>query len=360
MRLLWVVDSVAREGDGEKTEFARFFFLQQWDFEHRFELFSIYNARRLSALANSFRNPIIKSLCKFYSGQWLCNRANYTQGMELILEALSECKTIGYEKVPRIYVLFYVVSTHYYNFNNYRKCIEYAELATRYGNREQTIGLYNTYGLAYQKLAVYESAAVKFKQTVVQARMHKVFVWEYIASGNLGRTYCLQERFAEGLPLLYLDVTKGADKEPANAAVSALYMAEAYCKLRRPDSARHFIALSKEPYTRRFLWMSDQFFGSKICWYYYQVTADWLKLQQRYAEALRYTDTAVRHEKKSMKSSTGNCSRQPKNALKASNTRKTSPFWMRKKNTSGCKKFCSSLYWPRCSSLRRCCLSGKG
>lgn len=293
-----MVDSISREGNQVKSEYARLFALYEGNSDYYNNIFSTKDPKRLSAIIASFKTPSIKSYCKFNSGEWLCNQGEYTQGMELMLEALSECKSMGYQNVPRISRLFYLTSTRYYNFNNYLKCIEYAKLSAQYRNNKETIGLYNTLALAYQKLEQYDSAVIYFRETIRQAKLLNVPVWEYISSGNLGRTYCLQQKYHEGLPLLFIDVVKDSTREPINAAVSALYMAEAWCNLKNADSAAFFINQSKIIFNRYYKWKDNFFFGSKICWYYYQVMAQWLKLKENYAAALLYTDTAMMFEKK--------------------------------------------------------------
>ena len=286
-----IADSVAKEENIEKTEYARFFVFLQKKKLFKDDSIKIFFDRYLHVFANC-KTPGVRSTCKFYYGNCLFEAKDYSTGIQLMLEAKSEFENIGYEKIPEISIPFYVLSLDYYNFNNYRKSIEYAALANKYRATKVTTGTNNTIGLAYQKLGLFDSAIIKFKETMQQAKNENTLIWYSISAGNLGRTYCLEKNYTQGIPLLFTDVQMGKKDEPINSALSSLYIADAYNKQLLPDSARHYISLSKEILDHDNLWGSEKFYHTRFCYYYYIQLAELNKLLNNYEEAYKNLDSA--------------------------------------------------------------------
>lgn len=292
-----IIDSIANLGDEELTEYARYF-----NKDHQAYLINdkTIQQQRLYALGNyiaGFKTPGLKALHKFRVGDFTFNQKQYTSGLNLMLEANSEMEAIGYEKIPYSGQVLNVLAIRYFNFNNYRQCIHYAALAKKYSQYKIDINSINTWGLAYQKLELYDSAILKFKETINEARLRNVDVWVNIATGNLGRTLCLQGKFAEGIPLLYTDMVVNRDKESINSSISALYLAEAYTQLHQTDSAQYYVTLAKDIFSKHNPWKGEYFFRYKFCYYYYAVQANLFKEQGNFSYALTYLDTANTYEK---------------------------------------------------------------
>lgn len=285
-----ITDSIAKEGNIEKTEYPKLFVFLQKRSALKADSLEIYFENYAPVVA-SFKTPGVKSLFKFYFGQAYFDEQKYLQGMDLMLEAVSEFKNIGYGNIPTVDIPLYQLCNYYYQFNNYRKSIEYGLLADKYQTKSLTIGTNNTLGLAYQKLGLYDSAIYRFKKTIAVAQRNNSVVWYSIATGNLGRTYCLNNDFSKGIPLLITDVKTGMKYEPINSALSATYIAEAFIAQKQVDSAGYYLRLSRKIVDDANTWNSVNFFLNKYCFYYYQKMADLCQLTGNYREAYNNLDT---------------------------------------------------------------------
>jgi len=292
-----LADSIAKQGDDELTEYSRYFSMYHQAFRITDKKLLRERLINIGSLVAGYKTPGVKALHKFRVGDFLFSDRQYTAGLNLMLEAKGEMAAIGYEKIPFSGHVLNGLATHYFNFSNYRQCIQYATLAQQYSPNNQGFSSLNTWGLAYQKLEIYDSAIQKFKETITLAKAQNMTVWVSIASGNLGRTLCLQGNFAEGIPLLYTDVLTSQDTESINAAISALYIADAFTQLHRTDSARQYVQLANSIFCKYNPWNGEYFFRSKFCHYYYSVLAGIFKEQGNFSTALAYKDTANRYEK---------------------------------------------------------------
>jgi tetratricopeptide (TPR) repeat protein len=292
-----LVDSISKQADKEVTEYARYFSMYHQAFRITDKKLLRERLINIGGHIAGFQTPGVKALHKFRVGDFLFSDRQYTAGLNLMLEAKGEMAAIGYEKIPFSGPVLNGLATHYFNFSNYRQCIQYATLAQQFSHYKHPFSSLNTWGLAYQKLEIYDSAIQKFKETIALAKAQNVTVWVSIASGNLGRTLCLQGKFAEGIPLLYTDVLTSQDTESINAALSALYIAEAFTQLHQTDSAWHYAAMARSIFCKHNPWNGEYFFRSKFCHYYYTVLANLYKEQGNYNIALTYKDTANKYEK---------------------------------------------------------------
>jgi DNA-binding CsgD family transcriptional regulator len=294
-RLDAIADSIAAGGDSEKTEYAHLF-----AFIRKAELYgdsinTLYT--QWAPVFRTYKTPGAKALFKFYYGESYFNVKELSTGMQLMLEAASEFENLGYENIPTVDIALYILSNHYYTFKNYRKSIDYGELAIKYLSPVLT-GIQNTLGMAYQHVGIYDSAALRFKQMMKAAQEKNSAVWYSIASGNLGRTYCLKGDLKEGIPLLIRDIQIGRSHEPINSALSAAYIAEAYINQKNADSALHYIKLARQVVTEKNLWDSDLFYVNRFCYYYYVQLANYNKLTGNYKQAFIYSDTATANKER--------------------------------------------------------------
>lgn len=291
-RLNVIADSIAKLGDEEKTELAGFYrlYLQSRkgnDYDKTLE-----QLRRLQPVINGYKSPVVKVLSKFYLGYVHVDGGNLSRGLEMMLEAIGECKSVGYDKVPLLGQMYYVLSNLYYGFGSYRRSIEFARLSVRYKDRGKTCTALNTWGMAYQKMELYDSAIIKFKETIAAAQKENVPVWVSIAASNLGRTLCLKKDYAAGVPLLLHDVMTNQDAAPINCAISALYLADVNIQLKQPDSAAYYINLAKTIFTTKGPGWGDQFNRSQFAYQYYQQLSELEKMKGDYSAALQHADSA--------------------------------------------------------------------
>jgi tetratricopeptide (TPR) repeat protein len=290
-------DSIAKQGDDELAEYTRYFSMFYQAYLNTDKNMLRKRLIDVGAAIADFKTAGVKALHKFRVGDFYFSERQYTSGLNLMLEAKSEMAVIGFDKIPLSGQVLNGLATHYFNFNNYRQCIQFATLAQQYSRHKQGYSALNTWGLAYQKLEIYDSAILKFRETIALAKKENVAVWVSIASGNLGRTLCLQGNVEEGVPLLYTDVQMSRETESINAAISALYIAEAYLQLHRTDSARFYVDLARDIFSKHNPWKGDYFFRSKFCFYYYAVEAKLYEEQGNYSTAIKYKDTANNYEK---------------------------------------------------------------
>lgn len=290
-----VADSIAAEGDLEKTEYARLFVFIRKGALYKDSINSLYT--QWAPVFTTYSTPGAKALFKFYYGESFYNVKEISTGMELMLEAVSEFENLGYENIPNVDLPLYLLSNHYYTLKNYRKSIDYGEVAIKYLSPILS-GIHNTLGMAYQHLGKYDSAILRFKQMMTFAQEKNSAIWYSIASGNLGRTYCLKGNPKEGIPLLIRDVQIGRSQEPINSALSALYVAEAYFNQENEDSALYYIQLAREIVTEKNLWESDLFYANRFCYYYYIQLVNYNKLTGNYKQAVIYSDTASANKDK--------------------------------------------------------------
>jgi tetratricopeptide (TPR) repeat protein len=295
VKLNAIADSIAAEGDREKTEYARLFAFVRKGARYGDSINNVFT--QWAPVFTTYQTPGAKALFKFYYGESFYNVKELSTGMEIMLEAASEFENLGYENIPCVDIPFYLLSNHYYDFKNYRKCIDYGELAIKYLSPVVT-GIHNTLGMAYQHLGKYDSAALRFKQMMQLAKQKKSTVWYSIASGNLGRTYCLKGDLAQGIPLLARDIEMGRSRSTINSALSAAYIAEAYINQKNADSALHYINLAREIVIEKNLWDSDLFYVNRFCYYYYVQLANYYKLTGNYKQAVIYSDTATLNKDK--------------------------------------------------------------
>lgn len=96
-------------------------------------------------------------------------------------------------------------------------------------NRYLYCSLYNTIGLCYRNMKIFDSALIYFQQCYQEAVMEKYKPYQGIAAGNIGITYFLQKKYDEAIPLLQKDIeTSIATNQIQNAASSMATLATIY------------------------------------------------------------------------------------------------------------------------------------
>lgn len=291
-RIPIVVDSIARQGDEEILEFVKFYSYlieSKWG-NNGDEKLAKY--KTFQPVITAFNSPAVKALNKFFLGEMYVQANIPATGIDLMLEAVSECEAIGMETIPLAGQILYSLSNYYYWFGNYKKCIEYARIAARLKDRSKSSTALNTWGLAYQKLLLYDSAVIKFKETIEWARKENNLDWISIASGNLGQTYCLMKNYDKGIPLLYFDVCTNEKSDPVNSAISALYISDAFIQMKKADSAKHYLIVAKQIFTAFEPWRSDVFYNTSFAYKYYFGLSKLEQLNEDYYEAFKNADTA--------------------------------------------------------------------
>lgn len=287
-----VLDSISKKGDREKTEFARYYLIFRRSRQGRRPEDFLENLKKMQPVLAAYSSPTVKAVNKFFLGDFYFRGNVYGTGLDLMLEARSEFETIGYENIPLLGEMFYILGNHYYAFGSYETSIHYARLSVQFRDRGKMCTPLNTWGLAHQKLEQYEAAIRKFQQAIEAAKDEGKPEWVAIASGNLGRTYCLQKDFKKGIPLLYQDVMANRGTDAVNSALSALYICDAYIIKGVADSARHYLHLAATIFTTFRPWGSPEFYETQFAERYYSQLAKLEELNRDYYLALKHADTA--------------------------------------------------------------------
>ena len=92
IRLRAIVDSISELGNIEKTEFANYYsiYLKSFLKPGLDNVVAYYKSKAYTVAA--FKSATVKSTYKFYLGDLLFNQKDYSNGMDLMLESINECK----------------------------------------------------------------------------------------------------------------------------------------------------------------------------------------------------------------------------------------------------------------------------
>lgn len=96
---------------------------------------------------------------------------------------------------------------------------------------------YNTIGLNYQRLQLYDSALYNYTKALQHAESTHDTVWAGIVSGNIGSLYFEQGQNDKALPLLWKDYHSCLLVEPRNAGNTLQRIALIYLRRHQMDSA---------------------------------------------------------------------------------------------------------------------------
>ena len=84
--------------------------------------------------------------------------------------------------------------------------------------------IYNTIGLSYRKLGIYDSAEHYFRRIYDFALKKKDSAWIGIAQGNIGINYYHQQRYAEAIPLIQQDIRLSLATHQLKNAAGSMYI----------------------------------------------------------------------------------------------------------------------------------------
>jgi DNA-binding CsgD family transcriptional regulator len=118
-----------------------------------------------------------------------------------------------------------------YNTRDYEKAIYYTHLAienqtdTSAYARSIILSRWNTIGLCWQKLGMYDSAFFSYNIAMKMAKETNSNIWKSIIGGNMGQVYFLQKKYALAKPLLELDYAVSKAYGEMNSAVNSLQWA---------------------------------------------------------------------------------------------------------------------------------------
>jgi tetratricopeptide (TPR) repeat protein len=182
------------------------------------------------ALALTYKYQELQAEIYHNIGLLYYRRNKFLQAFEALFKANGIIQySIGYGRYPYSARYLYDLGLVYYDFGNYARakgCLQDALYYTT-SNTTRTIETYNTLGLTYRSVELYDSAACCFQKAITLASMLRHSAWVGITSGNLGRIFFIQKKYAAALPLLKADYELSIkNKEPVSAAATLCTLAE--------------------------------------------------------------------------------------------------------------------------------------
>ncbi len=236
----------------------------------------------------------IRGCFQFFLGNYLYKAKDFERSFHHSFIAQNIFKDIGYDNLPLAGSYTSDFFKYYYYFGDYTTAIEFLQLslsqkADSFVNRNF---LLNDLGLSYIKINDYPKALATFDETMEYAKKTGDTAYTGIASGNYGNVLRLQEKYKEALPYSYTDVAINEKKEPSNAAITCLYIANCLLHLDSISKAKYYIDYSQQLHPD-LVWSNYgvNYYENKS--YYYQKTGD-------YHNASLYQDTLL-HLKDSLR-----------------------------------------------------------
>lgn len=229
----------------------------------------------------------IRGCFQFFLGNYFYKAKDFERSFHHSFIAQNIFKDIGYDNLPLAGSYTSDFFKYYYYFGDYTTAIEFLHLslsqkADSFVNRNF---LLNDLGLSYIKINDYPKALSTFTQTIEYAKKTRDTTYIGIASGNYGNVLRLQEKYKEALPYLYTDVAINEKKEPSNAAITCLYIANCLLHLDSITKAKYYIEYSQQLHPD-LVWSNYgvNYYENKS--YYYQKTGD-------YHNASHYQDSLL-------------------------------------------------------------------
>ena len=192
--------------------------------------------------SNYLNAEILQNLGFFY--YFVLNKNNLS--FEHYVQAYNQYKDMDPIDYPGKRSNIYELSGCYFRFGDYHNAIKYLKeaLATPQPSCGEDVvsTCYNTIGLSYQALNMYDSALIYFKYCMELAISRKDDIWIGISEGNIGAIYFLQGNIEQAIPVLEKSIELSlAVKQRKNALNSICTLANAYLKLNNTNKAELYI-----------------------------------------------------------------------------------------------------------------------
>ena len=204
--------------------------------------------KEMVAMLTSYANrskyihaEILQNLGYFY--YFVMNKNNLS--FEHYLQSYNEYKEFDPISFPGKRKFIYELGGSYFRFGEYRNAIKFMKeaLATKLVCGEDfECTSYNTIGLSYQALNIYDSAFAYY-QLGKQAAVHKKNeTWTSILDGNIGSIYFLKGQYDKAIPMLEQSVDVSlAHTQRRNALNSICLLADACLSLNNKEKAEQSI-----------------------------------------------------------------------------------------------------------------------
>ena len=222
------------------------------------------------------------------------NPKQYGLALEFSLEAYNIYSKYSSGDFPPKYTFLNNLGMGYYRFRDFQNAITiFTEAKNTQTNYRQPgfNDLYNTIGLCYRRLGIYDSAESYFRQAYDFARRDNKALWVGIIGGNLGITYYLEKRYKEAIPLLDSDIKTGLEhhKLNDNAANSIAILGDVYLELNDKQKGLELLLQANQIIIDGKKWNNYELLGT-----IYSKLAKAYALNGKYQLAYNYADSAKR------------------------------------------------------------------
>ncbi len=184
------------------------------------------------------------------AGDFYYDRLNRNSvAFENYLYAYSIYRNLDPFEFPRKQEYLYSLGGAYFRYDDFRNAITFFNKALEIKQRrfDKIITTYNTIGMCYQKMKLYDSSLIYFKIALEKSIDTHEELWKGIISGNIGITYYHQGRFPEAVPLLKLNVDASIrNKERKNALSSIYLLTDIYLRTNDTRSANEELQLAAQ------------------------------------------------------------------------------------------------------------------
>ncbi len=164
----------------------------------------IYN--EYGGLSASIEAEILQATGDIYYFVYKRNSISF----EYYLKAYEIYKDMPSAEFPGKQEYLYSLAGSYYRYDDFTNTVKYMRMAVMADSmafHDITVTAYNTIGLCYRHMGVYDSSLRYFELALNSANGNSEKVWTGILSGNIGATYYQMGRVAEAIDLLEKNVT---------------------------------------------------------------------------------------------------------------------------------------------------------
>jgi DNA-binding CsgD family transcriptional regulator len=237
-------------------------------------------------LSKYLKANALQSLGDFYN--FFRNKNNIS--FEYYLLAYNQYKSFTADEFPAKRLYLYGLAGAYFRYDDFPNAIKYMKDALATKNEmagDNSITLYNTIGVGYQRLKKYDSALLYFNEAINEAKANNDTIWLGILGGNVGLNYYYQQNYAAALPLIKKDVEQsyqyGLKK---NAMGSSTKLADIYLRDKKTDLAETILQNAQKLKGGRPFWPDYELAATL----YYQLAKVYeakgdMKLAFRYADS---------------------------------------------------------------------------
>jgi DNA-binding CsgD family transcriptional regulator/tetratricopeptide (TPR) repeat protein len=247
--------------------------------------------------AASRKWPTVEAELQLHQGLRYFEAGEKGPGFEKMLRAFGAMEQLGFDKHPWLTRYSVVLGNSYFALGDMESTVRYAPFFentpdawmknnTRYYFR-------NTIGLAYSQLERYDSAAWFFQKAYESARLSRDSFWMALSHGNLAAVYYKEHRYSEAIPYLQIDYhTSKHHGQWGSMLNAALMLADCMVKMKRYDEARAIAADIDS--------MASRSTGSQALKLWYKLKFDLAKAEGRQADAMRFADSALLYQNKTV------------------------------------------------------------